>query len=306
MRVWATFVPKHLCNVCGLDRCTTSSSSTQAAPATRNAEVKLCKVRRTRLYVFRKTCLRNLHAEPFVQSVQWWRDSQPLATHSLHKLPETPEVGLRRVEWGGTRSQTDVPWQPCCRNNFAISVIQAKCTTSRSTLLIAAQTTRNASGWTMKGRMRLRNTMWNLVKNCAIWYGRGYLAQFWLLFHSNSSFGNYYLLSIFDSFPTFPEKTSWSVDQISWILCGGGYLAHFGLFSDSDPSFRKHFFNFIRFFAHFFHFFSWKQCGQTFDIKFSGGAAISLNFDCFPILTRVSEIHFKNVFSTFSYFLSWI
>ena len=32
--------------------------------------------------------------------------------------------------------------------------------------------------------------------------------------------------------------------------------------------------------------------GQTFDIEFSVGAAISLNFDCFPMLTRVSEICF--------------
>ena len=42
--------------------------------------------------------------------------------------------------------------------------------------------------------------------------------------------------------------------------------------------------------------------GPIFYLGFSGGAAISLTFDCFSILTRVSEIHFfKNILSAFWY-----
>ena len=91
----------------------------------------------------------------------------------------------------------------------------------------------------------------------------------------------------------------------AWISCGSGYPTHFWLLFYSDSSFGKPFSNFfsIFFFPIFFSFFV--NLWDTFDIEVIVGAATSLKFDCFSIVTRVSEIHFFKIpfllFLTFQY-----
>ena len=92
-----------------------------------------------------------------------------------------------------------------------------------------------------------------------------------------------------------------SVEYLVLDLVWGSYLGHFWLLLNSDSSFQKPSFNFFSTaFRLFFEKGNLANSVGRFFTETSAGATISLNFDCFSILTPVLE----NIFSIFFWPLS--
>ena len=120
--------------------------------------------------------------------------------------------------------------------------------------------------------------LFNFLMTAKVWVdfgcwndcGRGLISQFWLRFESHSSFGNPFFTISRLCFTLFSEIVflNRSVEQFVLDLA-----TNFTIFV-----------------------LSWIFCGRTFHLGFRVVAAISLNFDCYSILTSVMENYVSSFF----------